>query len=995
MELIYTRIRHLLPVAWVLFVMLTLFHVSARADQLPNDITSEAQLSPAALKLSYSRVAVYEATSAPMKHSVGRVVMDPDAHSHGGVCLEALPKIDHAAQNTLVYGPYQTLPVGDYAAFVRLKLLSDPVEEPAAFVLATARYGHDQLSLHEVTGLDLVRNRFVQIPVFFHNTQPDQPVEVPVLWHGTVGLRADTVTLYKIETPGVNLEMLAPRVLPAKATGKPTNISPVIEKRLSSEILPRSQAPASDLDVVDVRSLPEDERLAILCLQGIVNRTRPKIYCITIDQDLFWLKRMQDRRWIKASHTLSGFSALYARYSHVIKGAVVADPALPATRNLATMLASVDDLIVCSKRLQQLTHLPTKYDLTGRWKTSEQVYSWAFQNLWPRLNHQVIACSHPNQLYLRDYLIANRIFIFWISGPIDGARPYANPDKEYALMENILAKMPVNIPVLSYPYAGKDIGVGEGPGVTLFAEFGKYLVGTTDTANLTVHSGIKIDRFKQKPSPPAPVLDRTKKYITFLISDGDNIPVLTGFNFPDLWKDPLRGKWPTAWTISPAAAMLVPDVVDYYYSTSTSNDAWIAAVSGIGYTYPDSYGVRFREPSKSSIYNGFLAQTAEYMNRMDQHILWPMNVTGWNAFDRYATRIPGLEGLFPDYGRRAATYSDAVTSVSGNVPVFSAVTTWQENVTDEEAVKLMVNEIRHMSPKNGPAFLHIFVWNWGARLSVLQAVQRELGPDYVPVRPDHLVKLHRDYLQQEKVIVKVPQITTVLEEQNLTLPITVQNVTAKAVPATVTVEGMATKENIRSLTLQPALETVIKVAGTPSGSSLQGSVSAAGKRVRFAAPVRIIAASEQVGSPDPGAKLAYLETFKAADLSKRSGTEAEDTASISGKVWRSSPGKDPAGYVIYGPYKQLPAGKYVAIFRLKRGMGQGDICTIDTCVGGGVTLNAARRIGEQELPDDSYRSFILSFNHPGGPLETRINWDGKCSLSVDAIVLFRQSAVTK
>ena len=89
-------------------------------------------------------------------------------------------------------------------------------------------------------------------------------------------------------------------------------------------------------------------------------------------------------------------------------------------------------------------------------------------------------------------------------------------------MEQLFARMPVNIPVMSYPWAAKDVGIGEGPGVTLFAEFGKYLVGSIDCSNLSVHSGIRVPQFRQKPMPRLPAEDRSKVYVSFVISDGDD-----------------------------------------------------------------------------------------------------------------------------------------------------------------------------------------------------------------------------------------------------------------------------------------------------------------------------------------------------------------------------------------------------------------------------------------------------------------------------------------
>ena len=104
--------------------------------------------------------------------------------------------------------------------------------------------------------------------------------------------------------------------------------------------------------------------------------------------------------------------------------------------------------------------------------------------------------------------------------------------------------------------------------------------------------------------------------------------MLTVSNFPQLWKDPVRGKLPLGWTISPSACMLIPDIVDYYYSTATDQDRFLGAVSGIGYAYPDSYGKRFREQDRRRVFDEFLDQTRTYMERMDLEEIWKWGSRG-------------------------------------------------------------------------------------------------------------------------------------------------------------------------------------------------------------------------------------------------------------------------------------------------------------------------------------------------------------------------------
>ena len=959
---------------------------------LPQAILTEASLPGNAQKIQYSPIAVYSAAgNGPMKHMIGRVVTDTEASSPERKCIEANPATEKGAWKALVYGPYSLLPAGDYAAFFRIKCLSETAEESVATISATSDFGHNELVSQPLMGLDLKQGTFVQVPLFFHNSSADKQVELPVIWSGNAAIRIDTISLFKISSQGLDLASLVKRVPAPHTSGQPAQLVPVTETRPFPEILPRSVAPADNLEVADLRGLPADEQLAVLCIQGLMNRTQPQIYCITVDQDVFWLDRMLARGWIRGVHKGATLSSLAARYSWSIKGCVIPDPTQPATINLATMMAGLDRLLVCSPALQKRLNLPIKQDLRGRWHTSAEVYRWAFDNLWQRLNHHVIACSYPDQRYLRDYLVANKVFIFWISGPIDGARPYANPQAETELMEHLLAKMPVNIPVLSYPYAGKDIGMGEGPGVTLFAEFGKYLVGTTDTANLTVHSGIRLASFKQRAAPPTPVLDRIKKYVTYIISDGDNIPVLTGYNFPQLWTDPLRGKFPAGWSISPSAAMLVPDVVDYYYSSSGSNDLWIGAVSGIGYTYPDSYGTRYRAPYKDKVFDGFLGQTAQYMDRMDQRILWPMNVTGAASFAKYAAGIPHLQGLFPDYGRHATEYQEAVTSTIRNVPIFSAVTSWKENATDEEAIQGMVDEIKHLSPEHGPGFLHLFVWNWGAKLSNLNEVLKRLGPDYVAVRPDHLVTLCRQYLAQERLIVRAPTSVVALDGQEMDIPVRVQNVSPSSFKVTASeIKGIARNGNpALSTPIAPSAEITLHIKGKPAGEFAEATIRGAGRVIKTRSRMTVLNRAEQIGNIPTASQITYVQTYRATDLSHRAGTAVPDNASISGEVWRSIPGKDAPGYVVYGPYQPLSAGRYLAVFRLKRTGAASIVCDLDTCIGGGNRVTSNKTVTAQDMPDGEYRSIVCVFNHPGGALETRIRWSGECQIDADAVVIFR------
>ncbi len=950
-------------------------------EGLPESLLREVQSSQSLPRGKYRAVRAWEAETAP--HFIGRAV--DDAQAEGGRAWEVRAYEDTPSSH-VIYGPYVELEPGDYVAFVRMKLLEDVGEESVAEMDACVSYAQNILSVREVVGSDLALNRYVQVPMGFH--YPGGKLEVRVLWRGYASLRVDRVTVFRLE--GGKLEPLPKRAPQPTPSGKPNNLSYRTESRPFPDVFPKSAPPASNLLVFDVSKQPPDWQLLLLSLQGIVNRTQPQIYLLFNSTDAFWLDWIRQRKWIQETQTVSRPQELLTRFRDKLKGMVITDPSLPATKNIATMVASVNDGIVVSPRLAKEMDLPVIADLRGKWQTNVEAYRWAFDNLWSRLNHHVLACSYPDHLELRDYLVQHKVFIFWLPGPIDGAKKYSSPNEEVRLMEELFAQMPVNIPVMSYPWAGKDVGIGEGPGVRLFAEFGKYLVGSINCSNLSVHSGIRVAEFRQKPAPPPPTL-QNKAYVSFIISDGDNLPVLTVSNFPQLWKQDVRGQFPIGWTISPSAHLLLPAVVDYYYSTAKPTDYFLAAVSGVGYTYPDSYGQRFREPDRQRIFDEFLDQTRVYMERSDLKDIWPMSLSRPELIRRYAERIPLLQSIFPDYGRRVSSYEDATYPTARNVPVFHGVTGWREEDTREERVARMVAEVRSITSQERPAFLHLFVWNWGFDLPMLRDVLRGLGDEYVAVRPDHLAALYRQEMERRQILVRVPSVIAGIEGQPLVFTASLHNVTSRPMDVRTEIAAGLRRASVKPdrLRLAPGEAATLDLAGTSDGERVDLDVKGTFGTRRVVIGMHSVPKRELFAPLPSGALLRFVNQFEAESLAHRSGKEEKDAQSSGGSVWSARRGEAEPGYVIFGPYSPLKEGRYLVLFRLKRtDEGAGALVTLDTCVGGGNPITSSRTMKAEELPVGQYRVVPLLLSHPGGAVETRVLWTGSASVVVDSIVLW-------
>ena len=976
-----------------LFLFLILFALALATsfgaeNAIPQSILQELAPSFTIPKGNYQLVHSWEA-ERDMSHNGGAVVADSEASS--GEAWEASYQ-NAQMGNAVVFGPYIETERGDYVAFFRLKLLSDADDEPIAVIDACVDYAKTILNGKTIYGSDLPLNRYVYVPLPFR--YQGGKLECRVNWSGNATLRIDKIELFKVEggNPEDFTRKLAPQPVPS---GEPKDLLFRPKPRPFPPLFPRSSSPADVLLVCDLREAPSDLQLAVITLQGIVNRERPQIYLLLQETDPLWLRWMLRKGFVKSEERVSEPKELFNSFRDKIKGAIIFDPRLLASKNIATMLASLNDAVVVSPRLARELNLPIVEDLRGRWKKSIDAYRWAYENLWDKMNHQVLACLYPEHYWIRDYLVENKIFIFWLPGRIDGAEPYSSPDEEVRFVEELLAKAPANIPIMGYPWAGVDVGIGEGPGVTLFSEFAKFLVGSINCSNLSVHSGINIPELRPSAPPPPPKLDRNKVYVSFIISDGDNLPVLTAGNFPQLWQDKTRGRFPIGWTMSPSAHLLIPAIVDYYFSTATQNDAFLAAVSGVGYCYPDSYGVRYRDREK--VFEEFLDITAQHMGIMGLKMAWIMGITRPELISKYAERIPGLLAIFPDYGRRLNEYSEAVYMTAKNVPVFHAATGWQEGISREEQIKRLVAQVRSITPPQRPAFLHIFIINWFFDLPMLEEILRQLGDEYVAVRPEHLALLYKQYAQEEKLSFRAPSLLVGIKGQPLFFSFTLKNVSDKRLEGTIAVEGLKELSvKPQRFNLLPAQSTTIDVKGMPEGEKARIILRGEGFSLTKEIPIQVIDAREIANPLPPKLTLKFVRHLEAEDLAHRLGKEESDAQASGGKVW--AVGKEEMGktgieygpYIVFGPYSPLEKGRYIALFRLKRiGEGEGTAATIDTCVGGGRPVTSSRDVLANELPIGEFRRFALSFEHPGGAFETRVFWQGKVPLAVDCIDIWQ------
>ncbi len=533
------------------------------------------------------------------------------------------------------------------------------------------------------------------------------------------------------------------------------NYQPVTSVTPYDSFWPQSSAPAQELMVLDVSSMSPQMEFAMSVLQGLVNRTQPRLYLLHTRysrQDWQWLQEL-----VYEGYTYRDVSVddVWNAFRSEISGAVIYDGSIMDEigayhsdqlnqTNVLMMISSLQQAVPLTEEMNKELGLPVLFDARGKWANQYDMMSWAYRELFPQMNHRIVATDYPGIFLLTDYLVENQIFTFWF--PQERTQPEEN------LLRGILASTPPNTPIVGWwfdwmpnpqdPVHKEADAVMEAPGLIRGSYFGKVLTPSHEATNLSVHSGVAVGPWEAK-SPPTPEFDPTKVYYAHVISDGDNLGEALMMRTRDLqWDKPQRGDVPMGWSFAPGAARMAPTVLNYYLRTATPNDLLVGGL-GVGYTEPDVY-LRAYPDQRDSLYTTYAKMTSDALGWIDTDCLWLIRGTQ-AAEDRYAEGAPGtdgngrLKGIFNGYGGSPQTAS--VRIAPNNVVVFHPATGMTSGKSREELINRMVYEIQEAAGHKRPAFVEAWVLNWAWSMDMLMEVQDRLGPEYVGVRPDVLVSL--------------------------------------------------------------------------------------------------------------------------------------------------------------------------------------------------------------------------------------------------------------
>lgn len=402
-------------------------------------------------------------------------------------------------------------------------------------------------------------------------------------------------------------------------------------------LIPLFQAPANPVRMLDMSAanLSGEERVMFCCLQGIVNRTRPRILLNNHNEEpqATWPNAHSIRTVAVSASTPY---ALVKQYKNEIKGLVLySNEKTDHYTNLAATIAGLDALLpvtaeIRDKLVASGMDFPVVEDLTLlTMSNAVEVYTYLYNNYWQRCNHRLLISLRPTIPYVHDIGAACGSACVWLD-PRETA--------ERQLLDKMLQDMTPGRDFVLGWYPEERSGIGEA------TKYGLSSVPADFFENTTVYAGVN------KPVKISPVPKRgkleNKVYATVYISDGDNIQYCQ-HAMAKIFEQSGRGKIALNWTISPALADLAPMMLNYYYKKATTNDCFVSGPSGMGYAMPyDAHNYKYYANSSSSkIITPYTQLTQKYIEKAGLRVITIWDNISTAQAKAYADNCPYLYGL--------------------------------------------------------------------------------------------------------------------------------------------------------------------------------------------------------------------------------------------------------------------------------------------------------------------------------------------------------------
>ncbi len=494
-------------------------------------------------------------------------------------------------------------------------------------------------------------------------------------------------------------------------------------------LLPLFLPPANSVKALDMSkaNLSDEERVMFCTLQGIINRTKPRILLYNHNEEPQATWPNAHGLTTSAISTSSPYS-LVKQFKDEIRGLVLySNEKSEHYSNLAVTIAGLDRLLpvtaeIRAKLVANGMDFPVVEDISSLTMTTAlAIYRYLYNNYWSRCNHRLLISERPKIPYVHDIGAACGSACVWLD---------PRNSSERKILDNMLADMTPGRDIVLGWYPEERSGVGEA------TKYGLSTVPADFFENTTVYTAVNT------PVKIAPVPKRTKLenkvYATIYISDGDNIQYCQ-HAMAKIFEQGGRGQMPMNWTISPALADFSPSMLNYYYGKATNNDCFVSGPSGLGYAMPyDAHNSCYYATSGSSkLITPYAQLTQSYIEKSGLRVITIWDDVSNTQRKVYADNCPYLYGLtINDWERQSGRLTSKVQS--GWLPIVPQYPCYANGV--DVITNFFNRDIKNFTGDE-PMFVtgQATVWDAGPdQLVNLKTKLNELSPNNIKiVRADH------------------------------------------------------------------------------------------------------------------------------------------------------------------------------------------------------------------------------------------------------------------
>jgi hypothetical protein len=464
---------------------------------------------------------------------------------------------------------------------------------------------------------------------------------------------------------------------------------------------------------LDMRKLNPAERVMVSTLQGILAKSSSKQ--IFMDEPgPPWMSFLTERYGIRVTTAPDAWELL-TQFATNIDGYILYDLATNKDSiNAATSLCGPYKAIAVDASIEARVRAAgiARRIMDVRNRNAEWVYDNYRRLLNPTLGAEL---SGEINYHLRDYAVMANAFVFYDH---DGLR------------QRIIEDWAAHGVLMGYT----DVSVeGEYGAFVEYSKRGIYYLGANLAPNLSLLSSVYDENLRQKSHPPEPVTETNVHYITFLMSDGDNV----AFNLWSLcfqYDRTSRGKFNMGWPVLASMVDYAPSVLRWYYENASvvdgKRDDFIAQ-GGITGAYLNSW------PADRLLAHA--QKLNAYMKAADMRVLQTIGYGGFSRLDVWDkfTAQPNIDGIF--YNNYGGPNTGQVLFSNGKPVVEIRDVLWQ-GIEDETALAKRINTAPRDS-RRAEGYTAVLVHAWTMNLDNIQNAINMFAPNVRVVTPEEFMAL--------------------------------------------------------------------------------------------------------------------------------------------------------------------------------------------------------------------------------------------------------------